>query len=161
MVSKCKLPIKWTTQNHLLWLPHYFKNDLPYSKTIQLLSDTILSFVHLWNNIYISKFVSPSGKELKSLLVERLVQLENRLTQSLYRDGPVPSLQQVTTQIYLSIPYNSNLVTVESLKFVGGQLLWGVIFKELVGALFPDLPQCIINRLYIVFNDLLGMSFCD
>lgn len=29
------------------------------------------------------------------------------------------------------------------------------------GALFPDLPQCIINRLYIVFNNLLGMSFCD
>lgn len=37
---------------------------------------------------------SVNGKELKSLLVERLVQLENRLTQSLYRDGPVPSLQQ-------------------------------------------------------------------
>lgn len=41
-------------------------------------------------------FFSVSGKELKSILVERLVQLENRLTQSHYRDAPVPSLQQVT-----------------------------------------------------------------
>lgn len=71
--------------------------------------ELILLFVHLW----ISKQTfSLSGKELKSLLVERLVQLENRLTQSLYRDGPVPSLQQVTTQIYLSIPCYSRIIEI-------------------------------------------------
>ncbi|XP_048728854.1 calmodulin-binding transcription activator 1-like isoform X3 [Ostrea edulis] len=37
---------------------------------------------------------SVEEKDLKSLLVERLVQLEKRLTQSHYRDGPVPNLQQ-------------------------------------------------------------------
>ncbi|XP_062592627.1 calmodulin-binding transcription activator 1-like [Saccostrea cucullata] len=73
---------------------------------------------------------SVEEKELKTLLVERLVQLEKRLTQSHYRNGPVPSLQQAS----------EDLVESSDLE---GKLLWYIkMFSSGTWSDTESFPQC-------------------